>query len=188
MKRFKELILMGIFLFISYQVMSQDFEEKPIFEIGYDPGLAINGAYNNNDTPVLHFHFAGGLQFESGNQFLIETTYANLEPASYYSIGLQFNKYINYNPIKETKLRVFGVTLFDASKLDYYIGGGPMIIQRGYNSNEKKIFVTGKLNGKIAYNIGKVTSFYVNLDYLYRPERDIKKFKSQVDIGLQITI
>tara|TARA_R110000851_G_scaffold305835_1_gene463990 strand:- start:6409 stop:6966 length:558 start_codon:yes stop_codon:yes gene_type:complete len=185
MKRFKGLMIIGLFLLFTSQVMAQD--EHPIFEIGADPVLVIDGAYDYDDTPVLHFRFAVGTEYVNGNQALLEVTYANLQPAYFFSIAGVYNVEVKSNVFLNKKINIGSFTIFDFNQMSTYVGGGPMYIQRGFHSSEKKEFLSFKVQTKLEYNLNDWLAWYLAYEYIGRG--DIDTFaKYQGNVGLKITI
>lgn len=73
-------------------------QENYFVSFGFDPKLAIDGAYSYDDTPVADIQFKTGVRKENGFEAGIQMEYAKLNP-SYFSGGL-FGNYVLENKMK----------------------------------------------------------------------------------------
>lgn len=153
----KKSILLVLLILLSIKTIAQ---ENYFVSLGFDPKLAIDGAYSYDHTPVADIQFKTGTRLENGFEVGIQFEYAFLNP-SYLSGGL-FGNYVLSN-WKET--------------IFYSIGTEVITIERGrYGTLKNKkinVKVTFGLNAEIRLKIknGFQVGFIANLTH----RRDLKE-------------
>ena len=109
----KKVILITVIILKSIISISQ---ESYFVSIGFDPKLAISGAYDYDHTPVADIQFKTGTRLENGIEAGIQFEYAKLNP-SYFSGGL-FGNYVLKN-WKETIGYSAGIELITITRGRY---------------------------------------------------------------------
>ena len=94
MKNNKELIIVIIIVLFCLFMSRVQAQERQIISIGIDPKLAIEGAYDYDNTPVAHIHFEWLTSLEKWEGG-IRVSYANLQPYKYFDMGFLYNRKIN---------------------------------------------------------------------------------------------
>lgn len=126
----KKLVIMLVIL----TTLITQAQEKHIFTVGFDPRLALDGAYSYDDTPVLDFYFSAVGQLNK-NEIGVVGEYAELNPY-YWSFGFMYNR-----------------LLIKTNRIDMLLGCELIVIQRGFKPQVQNEF--------LAYGLNATTRFYV---------------------------
>lgn len=164
-----------ILLFLSVGVVNA--QDRQIMSLGVDPQLLLNGAYNYDNTPVLHIHFSWLSSLESGSEIGVNTSFANLKPYDYF----------DYNFIYNRKIR-----LINNNKIETLVGGNVGFILRSYPKfYDKKLYFNYGLNTQLRYWITKDFGLYSKVSVNPRNDLDYygkhKSLHYEVEAGLIIS-
>lgn len=133
---FKILMLLCVIIVFNSCASQRDYE-RHIVNVGADPGILINGAYEYNDTPVLHAHLSLTTSHTNGNELGMYVSYANLQPYNYFDMGFLYNR--RFDVLKTEKIEtLIGIT------------GG--LIARSYPDYEtKKVYPDVGINAELRW-------------------------------------
>ena len=131
--------------------MTAQAQEKHIFTVGFDPRLALDGAYSYDDTPVLDFYFSAVVQVKR-NEIGVIGEYANLNPY-YWSFGFMYNR-----------------LLIKTNRIDMLLGAELIIIQRGFKPQVQNEFIAYGLNATTRFYIVDCLSVNLKLNAKYRTD------------------
>lgn len=142
-----------LFLLLSYSVLSTS-QEVNFLQIGVDPSLLIDGAYDYDKSPVLNVFFRAGTKFESNIAAGMSIEYADLNPF-----------YLSYG--------VFASKVFNLSNI-ISISTGPefVVLQRGRftNNNKYNPFYTFGINGDINFALNDYLSLGLRSFLIHRKD------------------
>lgn len=138
--------LLIILLLVGFSIEAQ---EKYLFTVGFDPKLALNGAYEDlNSTIDLIFSAQTGI---GNNYYGIQIEYADLEPY-YYSTGFIYDRYI-------TSLK----------SIEMFAGGELLYLQRGFRKKQSEFIAYG-INLTARKTVLDVFGISLRLNYKRRPD------------------
>jgi len=139
-------IIIYILLIINTLAHSQ---EKYLFTVGFDPKLALNGAYEDvNSTIDLIFSAQTGI---GNNYYGLQIEYADLEPY-YFSTGFIYDRYI-------TSLK----------SIEMFAGGELIYLQRGFRRKQSEFIAYG-INLTARKTLLGVFGISLRLNYKRRPD------------------
>ena len=139
----KGLLFIALIL-VTVQTVAQD---RQVISLGADPKLAIVGAYENSDTPVLHIHFSWLTSFESGNEWGVRVSYANLQPYNYFDYGFLYNRRIR---------------LFNNEQFETLVGARLGLIVRSYPEYDtQKAYFDYGVNAQMRFMLNDWFGFFI---------------------------
>jgi hypothetical protein len=154
----------------------QGYSQQQIVYFGIDPTLAVVGAYDYDNTPVLHAHFSWITANESGNEGGIYVSYANLQPYNYFDMGFLYNRRI---------------VIFKTDAIDTLLGAEIGLIVRSYPLYDtQKAYLDYGLNAQTRFWFTKNFGVYSKLSF--GPRNDLDYYGEHqfahydVEIGIQI--
>ncbi len=156
----KKLVIMLVIL----TTLITQAQEKHIFTVGFDPKLALDGAYDYDDTPILDFYFSAVVQVKR-NEIGIVGEYANINPY-YWSFGFMYNR-----------------LLIKTNRIDVLLGGEVIIIQRGFKPQVQNEFIAYGLNATTRFYIVDCLSVNLKLNAKYRTDL-VKHYKTKDPIKI----
>ncbi len=163
------LLLLLLLLFVVTTAISQ---EAYFITFGFDPKLAIKGAYKYDETSILDVSFKTGTRLKGNWEVGVGAEYAQLNP-SYLAGKLYVNKvFFNW---RET--------------LAIAVGAEFVTIQRGRYGDNKKINAQGTfgLNAETRFFITPNTSIDFALGFLHRKDL-LKMYNDKVFFKINGTI
>lgn len=128
-------------------------QEKHIFTVGIDTKLAIAGAYDYDDTPVLDI-FISAVSQVNKNEIGIICEYAQLNPY-YWSFGFMYNRLI---------------PIFNTDKIETLLGAEVIVIQRGFKPQVQNEFLAYGLNATTRIYLVDFLSINLKLNAKYRTD------------------
>lgn len=149
----KTLIILLLFTSI---MSAQRYDQNQLIMFGFDTKLALNGAYEDEEH-TLDVTFQWLTQTDRGLEAGIFIEYANLKQY-YASFGVIANHSLIFT---------------DRDGFETLLGLQAVVIQRGFNVEQKKAWVTAGANAIMRYNIGWF-NIDLRLNEIWR--RDIDKF------------
>lgn len=168
MKRFNELLVIITLSLFSYQVNAQDYQ---VMSLGLDPELIIDGAYDDDNTPVLHAHFSWVSKLENKNEIGIKVSFANLK-YRYFDYGFIYNHNIN---------------LLKSNMFETLIGTKVGLIHRSYPEfYSKKLYLNYELNAQARIWISKEFGFYTKINF--GPRHDLDYYGNHKAISYEVEI
>lgn len=148
----KRLLITLLVLLTAFITVAQ---EAYFITVGFDPKLAIKGAYSYNETPVLDVSFKTGTRLANGIEVGVGFEYANLNPN--YTAGKFYINKVFFN-WRENLAVAFGAEV--------------VMIDRGRYGNNKKINppITYGLNAELRWYFAPNISIDAAFGLLHRED------------------
>mgnify|MGYP003630444949 FL=1 len=174
-KTIVSLVLLAITTFFSIKVSAQ----AQIISFGVDPELAINGAYDYDDTPVTHIHFSWVSRISLNDEIGIKTSFADLK-YSYFNYGFMYNRKVNLINIPRNCNRSLDV-------VETIVGTQLGMTQRNYpDFDTKKLYFDYQLNAQIRWWITDEFGIYSKVNF--SPRRDLNYYGSHQAIHYEMEV
>jgi hypothetical protein len=153
--------------------------QAQIISLGLDPELAMFGAYDYEDNPVLHLHFSWASRISLKEELGIKVSFANLK-YSYFSYGFIYNRKLNLINLSENCNRSLDV-------VETLVGAKLGIIQRNYPEfKTQKIYFDPQLNAQIRWWITDSVGIYSKVNF--SPRRDLNYYGSHQSIHYEVEV
>ena len=167
------ILILTTFISINAKAQSQ------IVSLGLDTELAINGAYDYDDTPVLHLHFSWVSRVSNNDEIGIKTSFADLK-YSYFNYGFMYNRKVNLIRLPRNCNRSLDV-------IETIVGAQLGMTQRNYPEfKTKKLYFDPQINLQLRWWIKDFVGIYskVNLS----PRRDLDYYGSHQAINYEVEV
>ena len=169
------ILILATFISINVKAQSQ------IVSFGVDPELAINGAYDYDDTPVTHIHFSWVSRISLNDEIGIKTSFADLK-YSYFNYGFMYNRKVNLIRLPRNCNRSLDV-------IETIVGAQLGMTQRNYpDFDTKKLYFDPQINAQIRWWITDKFGVYSKVNFSPRLDLDYygkhKAVHYEVEVGL----
>tara|TARA_R110000772_G_scaffold66665_2_gene148331 strand:- start:4044 stop:4610 length:567 start_codon:yes stop_codon:yes gene_type:complete len=174
----------SLFYFIIALLFLTSVEAKAqaqIISLGVDPELAINGAYDYDNTPVSHIHFSWVSRTSLNDEIGIKVSYADLK-YDYFNFGFIYNKKINLLNLSHNCNRSLEV-------VETLVGAQVGMTQRNYPEfKTQKLYFDPQLNAQVRWWVTDIVGVYSKVNFSPRFDLDYygkhKAIHYEVEIGL----
>ena len=153
--------------------------QNQIISFGVDPELAINGAYDYDNTPVSHIHLSWVSRINTKEEIGVKVSFAPLY-YSYFNYGFMYNRKVNLIRLPRNCNRSLDV-------IETLVGAQLGMTQRNYPEfDTQKLYFDPQINAQIRWWVTDKFGIYSKVNLT--PRMDLKYYGNNESIHYEVEV